>query len=155
VPANADAGQKIEPLHRHRVRVMTPKGKKPFPQMYNDSRSVKWEEYVADQLGVQLRETPTQGEGEDFILPLREMRVLLKLRFNLPKPKSYPMRVVHHTKRPDLDNYSKAVIDGLVKARILEDDGMVTDLTLQKRYIETGHPEGVEIDLTALPAEVA
>jgi Holliday junction resolvase RusA-like endonuclease len=82
------------------------------------------------------------------------MRVLLTLRFNLPKPKSYPKRVVHHLKKPDIDNYAKALIDGLVKGRIIEDDGLVTDLTIQKRYLEPGHPEGVEVDLTALPAEV-
>jgi Holliday junction resolvase RusA-like endonuclease len=133
---------------------MTPKGRKPFPQMYPDPRSAKWEEYVAVYLANQLTQTPTEGEGQDFLLPLRDVRVLLTLRFNLPKPKSYPARVVHHTKKPDLDNYGKAVIDGLVKGRIIEDDGLITDLTIQKRYIETGHPEGVEVDLTALPAEV-
>ena len=145
----------VEPLHRHRVRVMTPKGRKPVPQMYADPRSAKWEDYVAEQVIDQLTTTPTEGEGQDFVLPLQDMRVLMTLRFNLNKPKSYPARVVHHTKRPDIDNYSKAVIDGLVKARILKDDGMITDLGIQKRYVEPGHPYGVEIDLTALPTEVS
>lgn len=150
---------KIEPLHRHRVRVMTPKGRKPFPQMYPDPRSEKWEEYVGAKAQEQALATPTRqafpGHGdEDFTLPLKGMRVLLTLRFNLPKPKSYPARVVHHTKKPDIDNYAKAVIDGLVKGRIIEDDGMITDLTILKRYIVDGHPEGVEIDLTAIPCEV-
>lgn len=155
IPADADDAQKVEPLHRHRVRILTPAGQKPRPQIYADPRSAEWEEYVSDQATEQLRATPTEGEGEDFLLPLRDMRVLLMLRFNLPKPKSYPARVVHHTKKPDIDNYAKGVIDGLVKARIMADDGMITDLSIKKRYIAPGHPEGVEIDLTALPAEVA
>lgn len=149
----SDSG--IEPLHRHRVKVITPKGGKPFPQIYPDPRSDQWEEWVGRQTVEQLMQVPTQGEGEDFTLPLRDMRVLLTLRFNLPKPKSYPKRIVHHTKKPDIDNYAKAVMDGLVKGRIIEDDGLITDLTVLKRYVEPDHPEGVEIDLTALPAEVA
>lgn len=138
---------------------MTPKGKKPFPQMYNDPRTEEWEQRVGAKALEQLLATPTvqaiPGQGEeDFVLPLKEMRVLLTLRFNLPRPKSYPARIEHHVKKPDIDNYGKAVIDGLVKGRIIEDDGMITDLTVQKRYIVDGHPEGVEIDLTALPCEV-
>lgn len=155
IPASAAQENPVEPLHRHRVKILTPKGGRPRPQIYADPRSAKWEECVAATVVEQLRATPTQGEGEDFTLPLRAMRVLMTLRFNLPKPKSYPARVVHHTKKPDLDNYAKAVLDGLVKGRVLEDDGMVTDLSIQKRYLEPGHPEGVEIDLTALPCEVA
>lgn len=152
VPAGDEFDQKIEPLHRHRARVIA--GKKPFAQFYSDPRSAKWEEYVAATVIEQLTNTPTQGYGEDFVLPLKESRVLLTLRFNLPKPKSYPARVVHHIKKPDIDNYAKALIDGLVKARIIEDDGLITDLMIQKRYLEPGHPEGVEIDLTAIPTEV-
>lgn len=160
VPGSED--QKIEPLHRHRVRVIAPKGGKPRPQMYADPRSAAFEEYVGDYSRGQALATDVQDhfaemglESPDFTLPLAAgYRVMVTLRFNLPKPKSYPARVVHHTKKPDLDNYSKAILDGLVKGRIIEDDGMITDLTIQKRYIEPGHPHGVEIDLTAVPCEV-
>lgn len=133
---------------------MTPPGRKPIPQMYPDPRSAKWEEFVAETAVNQLLATPTTGKGEDFTLPLRDCRVLVTLRFNLPKPASYPKRVVHHTKKPDVDNLAKAILDGLVRGRVMEDDGLVTDLVTQKRYVEPGHPEGVEIDLTALPCEV-
>lgn len=152
-PVRKSSDNGIEPLHRHRVRIITGGGARPIPQMYPDPRSQAWEEWVAGQAVEQLRRTPTQGEGEDFTLPLQQMRVLVNLRFNLPKPKSYPKRVVHHIKKPDIDNYAKGVLDGLVKGRVLEDDGLITDLTVQKRYLEPGHPEGVEIDLTALPTE--
>lgn len=155
IPADKEAGQAIEPLHRHRVRVIQKQGAKAFPQVYPDPRSAKWEDYVAQTAVEQIRAVETRGDGEDFTLPLSECRVLMTVRFNLPKPKAYPKRVVHHTKKPDLDNYAKAVLDGLVKGRIIEDDGLVTDLMILKRYVEPGHPEGVEIDLTAIPCEVA
>ena len=101
VPAGEEYGQKVEPLHRHRAKVIT--GKRPFAQFYADPRSAKWEEYVATTVVEQLSQTPTQAPygTEDFVLPLKESRVLLTLRFNLPKPKSYPARIVHHTKKPD------------------------------------------------------
>lgn len=153
VVANED--QSIEPLHRHRVRVISSPGRKPFPHVYNDPRTDKWENYVAEATSAQVRETEVRGDGDDFLLPLRNCRVLLKLRFNLPKPKSYSPKIVHHTRAPDIDNYAKAILDALVKARIIQDDGLVTDLTIEKRYadLET-HPLGVEIDLTAIPCEV-
>lgn len=154
IPASKEDDRPVEPLHRHRFKVITPAGQKPRAIAYADPRSAAWEQYVADTALEQLMHTPTEGPGPDFVFPLTDMRVLVTLRFNLPKPKSYPARVVHHTKKPDLDNYSKAILDGLVKARILADDGMVTDETHMKRYVEPGHPEGVEIDLTALPVEV-
>jgi Holliday junction resolvase RusA-like endonuclease len=153
-PVQKPTDHGIEPLHRHRVKVLTPPGRSPVPQMYPDPRSERWEQWVAQQAVDQLMQIPTRGEGEDFTLPLREMRILVNLRFNLPKPKSYPKRIVHHIKKPDIDNYAKALIDGLVKGRIIEDDGLITDLAIQKRYLEPGHPEGVEVDLTALPTEV-
>lgn len=155
IPADKENGQKVEPLHRHRFKVITPAGQKPRAIAYADPLSADWERYVAETALEQLTHTPTVGDGPDFVFPLADVRVLVTLRFNLPKPKSYPARVVHHTKKPDLDNYAKAVLDGLVKARILADDGMITDEMHMKRYVEPGHPEGVEIDLTALPVEVA
>lgn len=154
VPADKQNGQAIEPLHRARAKVITPAGQRPRPQIYSDPRSTKWEEYVASVVMETLRQTPTTGDGEDFTLPIRDMRVLSTLRFNMPKPPSYPARVTMNTKKPDVDNLAKGVLDALVKARVLADDNMVTDQMIMKRYVEPGHPEGVEIDLTAVPCEV-
>ena len=147
-----------EPLHRHRGRVVPASGsKKAWVQFYADPRSAAYEDEVANQvrrqvLGVEV--SYPLGEGVDFKLPLTAMRILMTVRFNLVKPVSYPKRITMHTKKPDVDNYGKAILDGLVKGLVIKDDGMVTDLTTFKRYVEPGHPEGVEIDLTAVPTEV-
>ena len=149
---------KPEPLHRHRARVVSSAGKKPFVQIYPDKRSADYEDLVAMMVRKQSLQAhvvvdPTLPPSE-FLLPFRDCRILMTVRFNLVKPPSYPKRVTAHTKKPDVDNYAKAVLDGLVKGLVIADDGMVTDLTTYKRYVCEGHPEGVEIDLTAVPTEV-
>lgn len=130
--------------------MVTAPGRKPYPQFYEEKAATEWQQVVADMAMLCVRAIPVQGEGQDFTLPTSG-RVLITVRFNMPKPVSYPKSVVHHVRKPDLDNLVKAVLDGLVKGRILEDDNCVTDMMVIKRYAEPGHPEGVEVDLTALP----
>ena len=140
---------KAEPQARPRGRVVAPKhGGKPWVQFYEEKKSSDWQEQVAVQTRAQIPKIEVHGDG-DFTLPA-EGRVLMGIRFNLEKPKSYPASVIHHTRKPDVDNLAKAVMDGLVKGRILKDDNMVTDLTVYKRYATPDHPPGVEIDLTII-----
>ena len=138
---------------RPQAKVITPKGGRPFPQFYTPAMTAAWEDHVGESARNQLLGLEAEGDGEDFTLPLNGYRFLTVMRFNLVKPKSYPKRIVHHTKKPDRDNLEKAVLDGLVKGRILGDDNAVTDSLSFKRYEEPGHPAGVEIDLTAIPVE--
>lgn len=130
---------------------MIPKnGKAPWVQFYGQDETKKWEEQVGWHALHQLRSIKLDAD-EDFTLPIQGCRIIAQLRFNFDKPKSYPKSVVHHVRRPDLDNLSKALLDGLVVARVLEDDGFVTDLTQLKRYADAEHPAGVEVELTCLP----
>lgn len=41
-----------------------------------------------------------------------------------------------HTKKPDIDNLAKAVLDALVKAGAIEDDRFVVRLLTMKTYSE-------------------
>ena len=135
------------PKGRHRSRVVTPKGGgKPWVQNYTDAKTVAWEERVAAEARSQITSVEV-AEGGDFTLPLTG-RMMISLRFNLHRPTSYPKSVEHHLKRPDVDNLAKAVLDGLQNANIMTEDNLVTDLTVAKRYVSDGHPEGVEIDIT-------
>lgn len=136
---------------RPRGRVVAAPGKKPFVQFYEDGKSKQWRAEVIRQLREQIPLIDVQGGT--FSLPARG-RVLMGIRFNLKKPASYPKSVVHHTKKPDIDNLSKHILDGLVQANVIEDDSWVTDLTLSKRYETPDHPEGVEIDLTVIREQV-
>lgn len=120
-------------------------------QTYNDNRVTAYEDRVAMTARSQLVSIDIDGpQGRDVILPFGEHAVYVTLRFNMTKPVSYRKAVVKHTRRPDLDNLTKTVLDGLQKARIITDDGLVCELNLSKHYASEGHPVGVEIDLTAL-----
>lgn len=145
----------VGPVHKERAqaRVLTPKGGRPRPQIYTPAMTVAWEDHVGEQAQKQLLGLEAQGDGEDFLLPLDGYRFITVMRFNMHKPKSYPARIVHHTRKPDRDNLEKAVLDGLVKGRIIADDNAVTDGYSYKRYATPDHPQGVEIDLTAIPVE--
>lgn len=65
----------------------------------------------------------------------------IKLVFQMPVPKGYPKRVkqqieegtIKHTKKPDVDNLAKAILDALNEVAFT-DDSHITKLTLIKRY---------------------
>jgi len=143
------------PQARPRGRVQG-RGEKAWVQFYEPKVNTEYKERVAETTRTQVLRTPVVeiGSGKDFLLPFVGVRALITLRFNMERPKSYPSRIVDHTKRPDFDNLGKAVVDAIVDAGILKDDGCITDATIQKRYADDEHPEGVEIDLTVMPTEV-
>ncbi len=78
----------------------------------------------------------TNEGGELFVGPIE-----VKIIFQMPIPKGYPKRVIRqieegtlkHTKKPDVDNLGKAVLDAL-NGVAFTDDSNITRLTLVKRY---------------------
>lgn len=135
---------------RPRARVVPGAGgKRPFPSLYTPPKTKAWEEHVGQEALQQLRSV--EVEGDDFTLPIRDVRILASLRFNLKKPASYPKSMKHAVKKPDLDNLVKAILDGIVMAGVIEDDNCITDMSISKRYADAEHPVGVEVELTCLP----
>lgn len=61
--------------------------------------------------------------------------IIFEVHFWLPKPKSLPKKIVHHTKKPDLDNLVKAIKDAL-KGIIYRDDSQVVYSIASKGYGE-------------------
>jgi Holliday junction resolvase RusA-like endonuclease len=140
------------PKGRHRSRIVNPKqaNKSPWVQHYPDEATATWEERVLQHVQLQLRLIGQAGDDEELRLPFKN-RVLITLRFNFERPKSTPKRVRYPVQsRTDLDNLEKAIYDALQNARVLVNDNIITDNANCKRYADDNHPEGVEIDLTAL-----
>src|SRR5215467_12463498 len=59
--------------------------------------------------------------------------VIVTLRCALPRPKSLPRRVTHHTKKPDVDKLIRAVNDALTGI-LYRDDSQIVQLMASKCY---------------------
>lgn len=59
----------------------------------------------------------------------------IELDFILKRPKSLPKRVLHHTKKPDIDKLTRCVLDAL-KGIIYMDDSQVIMVSAGKRYLD-------------------
>ena len=68
--------------------------------------------------------------------------VALTLAFYLTPPKTR-RPAPHVTKRPDLDNLVKAVLDAMTWARWWEDDAQVTRMTLTKSWADEVNAPGL------------
>jgi len=64
--------------------------------------------------------------------------------FALPRPSSYPKRIVHHVTKPDVDKLARAVLDALAGV-LFGDDAAVTELHASKGYAFAGCNPGVVI----------
>jgi Holliday junction resolvase RusA-like endonuclease len=93
-----------------------------FPIVTSDNKSVKgWEESV--------RAAVQQHASEAFF----DGPVIVRIAFDLPRPKSMPKRILHHTKKPDLDKLARSSIDAMTGA-LWHDDSQVVELHVTKRY---------------------
>ena len=80
----------------------------------------------------------------------------LTATFMLPRPKSHyrangdlkKSAPIMHTKKPDLDNLIKAVMDAMTQAGVWRDDSEVSTIRSSKRYASAPNKTGVRIILT-------
>lgn len=101
---------------------------------YTPEKTRAWEQVVKDYCTLNRpRQTP-QGPA------------IVYLTFILPRPKSLPKKITHHTKKPDLDNLAKAVLDAM-QGSFFVSDSQITSLALFKTY---GERPGVEITFREL-----
>lgn len=119
------------PVPQGRPRFSTRGG---YPRAYDDKKSRAWKDAItlaAKTHKVRLMEGPIE----------------VFLTFHMPRPKGIPKNVFWHSKRPDLDNLVKAVLDGL-QGHAFKDDGQIAMLVAEKKYRE---PVGVHISRQEVP----
>ena len=89
-----------------------------------------------EQFEKKIRAIYDLHKGEYFEGP-----ITIRLLFNMPVPKSFTRKVkrqiedglFQHTKKPDLDNLAKAMLDAL-NGLAFKDDSQIVKLTIEKRY---------------------
>jgi Holliday junction resolvase RusA-like endonuclease len=64
--------------------------------------------------------------------PLIDEPICVSITLVLQKPKSWPKKRVHADTKPDLDNYCKAICDGM-EGVVYTNDSRIVDLILRKR----------------------
>ncbi len=76
--------------------------------------------------------------------------VSVEILFLMQRPKSLPKKVKHHVKKPDIDNLTKAILDGL-NGVLWKDDSQVCELVARKIY--TRDEPGVVLTVSEYDAE--
>lgn len=121
---------------RPRSRIVTPKGKKPFISVYDDKPDKINKAFIASCARQFKPSEPLDGDLEVEIVFYRE---LLKSFSNKKKEQALAGLIRPNTK-PDIDNYVKAVFDG-INGIIWKDDARVVDLKTSKFYSEIPRTE--------------
>ena len=88
--------------------------------MYDPGKSKDWKSEVRWQA---IEQKARNMEGA----------LVLELIFLLKRPKSLPRKVLHHIKKPDLDNLVKAIKDAL-KGICYRDDSQIVRINAEKIY---------------------
>lgn len=96
-----------------------------FVQVYTDAKTAAYEKLVA-KAGIDAF-----GDRAPFAGPLH-----VNLSFVMPRPKAASKRAFH-VSRPDVDNLTKAVLDGLNEVAYLDDAQIVT-MEVRKTYETPG-----------------
>lgn len=118
-----------------------------FSQTFTPDSTVNWEQAIGWQAKQALAWIVANHPGE-LNLPWTG-RVMCTMRFNVRRPVSTPKKIQFPMKGADIDNLAKSVLDALQNVQVIQDDKTVTDISACKRFEEDGHPEGVEVELTA------
>lgn len=101
---------------------------------YTPGKTRMWEQFVQFQA---VKHKPKD---------LPECPIEMQLIFTLPRPKSLPKKVTHHTKKPDADNLAKCIKDAL-EGIFFKNDSQVFSLCVNKRYAARNEEMGVGITL--------
>ncbi len=93
-----------------------------IPRAYTPKKTRAWETYFEWRSKPYRPSEPLEGPLE------------IHLVFSMPRPKSLPKNVIHHIKKPDIDNMQKSVIDALENAAFFKNDSQFVYKTASKIY---------------------
>ena len=119
------------------AKAFVPKGWTRAVVTSDNPKNKGWQQLVAEAAG---RARDAAGAA------LLDGPVRLRVEFHLPRPKSLSKRVLHHTKKPDLDKLVRSVKDGLSRV-IWHDDAQVVDVEAHKGYAAVGEAPRAVIEI--------
>ena len=130
-----------------------PRFSKKMGRSYTPAPTVAYQKKVAGLASVAMDTFHPDREG---LLIEGRTPVWVQIMVVLQRPQALmrvkdPEGMLYHTKRPDVDNIGKAVLDGLDEVEGLwVDDSQVCDLSIRKRYAQKGGLPYVEVSILEL-----
>lgn len=133
-----------DPKGQPRPRAFSRNGK---ARVFDSGTAEGWKAQIAlaarDHLPAAPLACPVRVDVEFYFRrPLRLMK------------KKSPTGYIPHTARPDRDNLDKAVLDSLTQIGFLQDDSLVVEGTIRKRYTRLDSAPGALIEIYT-PEEVS
>ena len=129
------------PKERVRARIVTPKGKRPFVQLYTPKETRDYEERI------QKLARRAWGDAETSLRPI-ELQVTIHVEIPAGWPKwkreAATRGEILPTGVPDVDNIVKAVSDAM-NGVVYRDDGQVATVDAVKLYAPEGADGFVEV----------
>jgi Holliday junction resolvase RusA-like endonuclease len=92
-----------------------------YPIIYTPKNTVQFERYVKQIATEHAPPKPLTGA------------ICLDLKFMVQRPQSLPAKIRYNTKKPDIDNLAKSVMDAL-EGIIYERDAQIVSLLVNKDY---------------------
>lgn len=130
------------PTHQAALRILKTKDGRQFIGKMARSNAVKWGKAATLIL---------KAEANRLGYPMVDEACCVVIKFyykhtkeSARAAKQSDFGIVRKSTRPDLDNLAKGVLDCMVDAGMLKDDGLICDLHLLKYYADT---EKVTIDI--------
>jgi len=125
------------PLMRPRINIGLVKrwrpGRAVGPLVYTPSKCTKWQKFVANTV------------KQTFVNTIFSYPIAVSVVFFIKRPGT-ASKFAH---RPDIDNYTKNLLDAL-DGVLWEDDAFVTHLTAMKSYVNSKVAEATEVVITQL-----
>lgn len=138
---------------------MEPVGKARVHKVYNPNKTVMIgytpDKTVAAEEHIRFQAISWAEKNGVMGFPIFETGLPLHLNatFVRSRPKSIPKRVNEPATRPDLDNYSKLLLDAL-RGILFSDDSQIVEMLLEKEYVKLGELPRVEVAIwEALPGD--
>jgi len=121
----------VTPVGKGRPRVSSRGG---FARMYTPKKTSDFETLVRNQVIKTMTDNNWQMFGEDIPL-IVELYLYFPMSKSLSKKKKIDLKNKYHTKKPDVDNVIKAVLDACNEV-VYYDDSQIVTITSVKRYVD-------------------
>lgn len=113
--------------------------------MYTKDKSRNYESLVIDYASEVAPETPIEGPVVLQIIALFPRKKDLLFKYKRTGEYKHPTHRLPFPQRPDFDNVSKPICDGITRAGVWVDDKQVYEANIEMYYCAIGEKPGTQV----------